>query len=101
MKEYVQPDLFDTTPFVAESFATKAPINRDKIKGQNKTVFEYLESGKTLTSMEAIKKWGITRLGARVWDLRHIHGVGIYDRIITEAGTHVSQYSMKPFKDGE
>jgi hypothetical protein len=98
-KEYVQQPLFDTAPLVLDMFATQSPINEDKITGQNRTIYEYLKRGKTLTSMEAIKKWGITRLGARVWDLRHIAEVIIYDRMIKEAGADVKQYSMNEFPE--
>ena len=33
-------------------------------------VKEHLESGKTITSMEAFQKWGITRLSAKIFQLR-------------------------------
>lgn len=97
MKEFKQIDLFDTSDLVVDKFATQSPINKDKIKGQNKLVFDYLSKGKSLTSMQAIKMWGITRLGARIWDLRHIAGVIIHDKIIKEAGSDVKVYSLKPF----
>jgi hypothetical protein len=99
MKEFKQIDLFDTSDLVVEKFATQSPINKEKIKGQNLTVFEHLSKGRTLTSMQAIKMWGITRLGARIWDLRHIAGVAIYDKTTKEAGSDVKIYSLKPFED--
>lgn len=95
---YKDQTLFDTTPFLSEEFATQAPINEDRIRGQNKAIYDYLKTGKTLTSMQAIKRWGITRLGARCWDLRHICNVTIYDRMIKEAGSDVKEYSINPFK---
>jgi hypothetical protein len=97
-KEYVQQPLFDTTELLSPEFATQSPINEEKITGQNKTVYEYLLKGHTLTSMQAIKKWGITRLGARIWDLRHLAKVEIHDRMIKEAGSTVTQYSLTAFK---
>lgn len=37
---------------------------------QMKTVRKYLEDGNTLTSMEAFRKWGITRLSDKIFKLR-------------------------------
>jgi hypothetical protein len=98
-KEFQQAELFDTTPFLTEQYATKSPINADKITGQNKTVYEYLLTGKPITSMQAIKKFGITRLGARIYDLKTYGNVTIYDRMIQEAGVYVKQYQLNPFPD--
>ena len=37
---------------------------------QKERILKYLQSGKPLTSMQAINWWGVTRIGARVWELR-------------------------------
>ncbi len=37
---------------------------------QKEKVLKYLQSGKGLTTMQAINKWGITRLGSRIFELR-------------------------------
>jgi hypothetical protein len=39
-------------------------------KGQMKAIKDYLESGNSLTSMEAYKKFGCTKLPSRISDLR-------------------------------
>jgi len=37
---------------------------------QNYKVAKWLEAGNTITTMQAIKKWGITRLASRIYDLK-------------------------------
>ena len=37
---------------------------------QNEQVLDYIKSNGSITSMEAFKKLGITRLSARIYDLR-------------------------------
>jgi hypothetical protein len=99
---YVEQPLFDTAPFLSNEFATRSPINEEKITGQNKTVFDYLaKEGRTLTAMSAFLKFRITRLGARVWDLKKIHNVTIFDRMIKENGVDVKEYSRFPLKKKE
>lgn len=39
-------------------------------QSQNKEIREHLMEKGTITSMEAIQMYGITRLSARIWDLR-------------------------------
>lgn len=89
-------------PFLGEdlhttSFDTSSPINKERITGQNKTLFEYLSEGNTITSLKAIKKFGITRLASRIWDLKKKGNVLIHDRMIEEGGINVKEYSMRPF----
>jgi len=44
--------------------------NADNSKSQAAEVLRYLKSGGRITSMEAFTRWGITRLAARVHELR-------------------------------
>ena len=37
---------------------------------QTQAIKKYLEEGNTITSMEAFKKFGCTRLSAKIFDLR-------------------------------
>lgn len=37
---------------------------------QTRKIKEYLESGKSITSMEAFQKWGITRLSDKIFKLK-------------------------------
>lgn len=49
---------------------------------QNKLLKDYLRSGKSITSLEAIKLWGILRLSARVHNLRS-SGLNVKSKFIT------------------
>ena len=44
---------------------------------QNKAIMVHLTVWGSITSMDAIKLYDITRLSARIWDLRHIYGLKI------------------------
>lgn len=41
---------------------------------QRQIVYNYLLAGNTITSLEAIRKWGITRLSARIMDIEKMTG---------------------------
>lgn len=61
---------------------------------QAEKILEHLKSGQTITPLEALRKYGCLRLGARVWDLKQ-KGTAIDMRIIkTESGAHVAEYSL-------
>lgn len=40
------------------------------MKGQRALVIDWLKSGKSLTNFQAFKLFGVTRLGAIIYDLR-------------------------------
>lgn len=42
------------------------------MKGSKARLLEHLEKNRTITSMEAFQMFGITRLSARIFDLRHL-----------------------------
>lgn len=50
---------------------------------QNYQVLKHLLRYRTITSMEAIQGYSITRLSGRIYDLRNIYGVDIRGRIKT------------------
>ena len=80
------------------SFESGSPINREKLGGQNRRLFEYLETGRTINIYSpAMKELGIGYLNSRCSDLRNKHGVIIFDRMITVDGTHCKEYSLKMF----
>jgi len=70
---------------------------------QMKTVRKYLEDGNSLTSMEAFRKWGITRLSDKIFKLRQT-GLQI-DSIPTEGKNrfgdtvHFSTYRLSCVND--
>lgn len=51
------------------------PLDIDRLAGQNRTVYDLLADGSILTTRAAYEH-GITRLAARVYDLRR-HGVDV------------------------
>lgn len=70
---------------------------------QNDTILTHLQAFGRITSLEAIKKYGITRLSARIYDLREA-GHNIPDprmvKVPTRNGeTEVAEYRLA--KDGE
>lgn len=61
---------------------------------QNKQILKYLQSGKKLTPIDALKKFGCFRLGARIWDLRN-SCAPIETEMVTRNGKRVAEYSLK------
>ena len=61
---------------------------------QNKEVLDYLTENPSLTSMEAFSKLGITRLAARIHELRQ-EGVSIdKETIEAKKGTYIARYFL-------
>lgn len=50
---------------------------------QRKTVYNHMMSGHTITSLQAIKLYGITRLSARIMDIEKAYGITPSRRRIT------------------
>ena len=61
---------------------------------QNKEVLDYLTENPSLTSMEAFSKLGITRLAARIHELRQ-GGISIdKETIEVKKGTYIARYFL-------
>lgn len=64
---------------------------------QNKLIRQYLESGKVITPLDALYKFGCFRLSARIYDLRS-EGMNIEARTrqIMSAGKkkHITEYYL-------
>jgi hypothetical protein len=59
-------------------------------------VLKHLQSGRTLTSLEALNLFGSLRLAALIWSLRN-KGYDIQSRLITVGGhKQVSEYRLLP-----
>lgn len=62
---------------------------------QNQQILSHLESGKSITPLFALNKFGVFRLGARIWDLRRAGHPIIrhmaYDR---KSRKHFAMYSL-------
>ena len=51
--------------------------------------------GETLTPMDALRRFGCFRLGARIWELRNEQGMDIRtEQFRTESGKIVAAYSL-------
>lgn len=60
---------------------------------QNQQILEYLKSGKTLTPLVALQKFGCFRLSARIFNLRE-EGNAIITKNITRKGKTFAEYSL-------
>lgn len=60
---------------------------------QTHRILKHLKSGKTLTPLQALDKFGTLRLGARVLDLRQA-GYPIRTTMVRKGGARVAEYSL-------
>lgn len=44
---------------------------------QSMKVLQYMKTHKTITTLEAYQELGVSRLSARIWDLKNKHGFDI------------------------
>ena len=65
---------------------------------QTEMIAQHLKSGKSITPIDALKKFGCFRLGARIWDLRRM-GYAVESLMIKRNGKFFSCYFM-PRKEG-
>jgi len=77
------------------SFPTDSPLNTEKLSGQNKKVFEWLSSDKTINCIQAQDIF-ITALNSRISDLRNKCGIKIKDRFLNVGNdrTMVKEYFL-------
>ena len=66
---------------------------------QNKQIINYLQQGKTLTSLEALKLFGCFRLSARIAELKN-QGFNITSNNIKENGKTFAEYRLGDFNVG-
>ena len=60
---------------------------------QNQRILDYLKSGKTLTPLIALEKFGCFRLSARIFNLRE-EGHAIITKNVTRKGKTFADYSL-------
>ena len=65
-----------------------------KIESQNKQIKAWLESGKSLSPLDALNLFGCFRLGARVFDLKNDYGMNIKTEMVKENGKRFARYSL-------
>lgn len=61
---------------------------------QNKRILQYLLKGRSLTPLQALKKFGCLRLAARINDLRDL-GYKIESEIVYSEKKHFSKYKIQ------
>ncbi|NRB03666.1 MAG: hypothetical protein HRU30_10435 [Rhodobacteraceae bacterium] len=64
------------------------------IETQTQQILDHLQSGKSITPIEALNEYGCFRLGARIYDLRKDGHSIEKDMVQTPKGTHVARYRM-------
>lgn len=67
---------------------------------QNEKIMRHLKAYGSITSLEAFRDYGCTRLSARIWDLRNKYGLDITDErkaVKNRFGetVHVNVYSLE------
>lgn len=60
---------------------------------QESRILRHLQSGKTLTPLEAWRRFGAYRLGARIYKLRR-RGYKIKREIVVRGKAHFARYSL-------
>ena len=60
---------------------------------QNEQILDYLKSGKSITPLEALEKFGCFRLSARIFNLRE-DGYNIITKNITNDGKTFAEYHL-------
>lgn len=69
------------------------------LQGQNKEILLHMIKNGSITTMEAFCEYGITRLSARIYDLRHRYDIPIISENITKGNTTYAKYSIKEEDD--
>lgn len=62
---------------------------------QNEKVRSHLESGKSITALEAFKRYNIMRLSGRIYDLSHNDGMPIKREMVNVGKKRVARYSLE------
>ena len=60
---------------------------------QNQQILRHLQAGKTLTPLQALRKFGCLRLSGRIHELR-AEGHNIRSDMVKRAGKRIAQYRM-------
>lgn len=69
-------------------------LNEDECKSQKKMILAYLKTGKSLTQMEALHRFGCFRLASRINDLRNDGWGVITEKIKLASGKIVACYQL-------
>lgn len=62
---------------------------------QNERILNHLKTGKGITSIQAVSRWGVTRLSARIFEIREMgHRINRVWKTL-KSGKNVVEYSLK------
>jgi hypothetical protein len=64
------------------------------MKSQNKEIKNWLETGNSITPIEALNLFGCFRLGARIHDLKNKFGLDIKTEIVEQNKKRFAKYSL-------
>ncbi len=64
------------------------------MKSQNEQIKNHLQSGKTLTALQALRKFNCLRLSGRIYDLTH-EGLNIKSEMVSVQGKRIARYSLQ------
>lgn len=78
-------------------FTTSAPINIEKLSGQNRDVYNYLRSGNILTRYEAEKLFRVGNLHSRISDLKNKFKIEIKSEMIQVKDFFGRETSVKKY----
>lgn len=67
------------------------------MRSQNARLIDYLATGKSITPIEALNKWGVFRLSGRILELRQA-GHRIDTTMIKRNGKRFAAYALKVAK---
>lgn len=64
----------------------------NKNEAQNKQIKAWLESGRSITPLDALNLFGSFRLSARIFDLRNDYGMNIDMEMVESNGKRFAMY---------
>ena len=66
-----------------------------KVESQNKQIKAWLESGKSITPLDALNLFGSFRLGARIFDLKNDYELNIKTEMVEGNGKRFAKYYLE------
>lgn len=67
----------------------------DTTTTQTKAIKAHLESGKSITPIDALNEYGCFRLGARIYDLKDT-GMNIITEMVQQGRKRYARYRLEP-----
>lgn len=76
------------------------PANKKRLFSQREKILKWLLSGKTLTSLQAILRFGCLRLPARIYEIRDM-GHNVDSKMVEKGfGKKVAEYRIIQYQPG-